>query len=183
MLAGGQEYTGDYGPEIGASELRRWHRRRLEVLAGAGADVLALETVPSLAETEALLLEVADLDIPVWLSLTCSGTSTRRGEPVAEAFAMAADVASVIAVGVNCTDPRDVATLVRLATGSSGKPAIAYPNSGETWDATVRRWSGSPDFDPLAVTDWVEAGTRLVGGCCRVGPDQIAALSAHLTTP
>ena len=67
MLAGGEEYTGDYGPDMDVTRLRAWHRRRLAVLAAAGPDVLALETVPSLAEAEALVAEVADLGVPAWL--------------------------------------------------------------------------------------------------------------------
>ena len=76
------------------------------------ADVLALETIPCLAEVEALLAEVDGTGAPCWLSLTCSGTTTRAGEPVDEAFAMAADVAEVFAVGVNCVDPAGVTGLV-----------------------------------------------------------------------
>ena len=76
------------------------------------ADVLALETIPCLAEVEALLAEVDGTGAPCWLSLTCTGATTRAGEPVDEAFAMAADVAEVVAVGVNCVDPADVAELV-----------------------------------------------------------------------
>ena len=64
----------------------------LERLATDGdADVLAIETIPCLAEVEALLAEVAGTGVPCWLSLTCASPSTTRaGEPVAEAFAMAA---------------------------------------------------------------------------------------------
>jgi homocysteine S-methyltransferase len=173
-LADGSEYRGDYGLTV--AELRRWHRPRLAVLADAGADVLALETIPCLAEVEALLAEVDGLGVPAWLSITCDATSTRAGEPAADAFTMARDCAAVFAVGVNCTDPRDVEQLVRIAAQRSGKPVVAYPNSGERWDAERRAWTGRAGFDPADVARWVEAGARLVGGCCRVGPTQIAAV-------
>ncbi len=58
-LADGSEYRGDYGLTV--RELREWHRPRLEILADSGADVLALETIPCLAEAEALLDEVRAL--------------------------------------------------------------------------------------------------------------------------
>ena len=179
-LADGSEYRGDYG--LSVAELRTWHRPRLEVLAAAGADVLACETVPCLAEAEALLLEVQRLQVPAWLSLTCVGDRTRAGEPVAEAFAMARDVPELVAVGVNCTDPADVEALVGLATAASGLPVVVYPNSGETWDAEARRWSGRSQFHPEQVGRWTGAGARLVGGCCRVGPADIAHLAAAITT-
>jgi S-methylmethionine-dependent homocysteine/selenocysteine methylase len=173
VLADGSEYRGDYGLTV--RELRAFHRPRLQVLADAGADVLAVETIPCLAEVEALLGELDELDVPAWLSLTCAGTRTRAGEPAAQAFAMAADCPSVFAVGVNCVDPVDAADLVSLAAEQSGKPVVVYPNSGETW--ADRGWTGSPDFDPRDVSEWVRRGARLVGGCCRVGPADIGRLA------
>jgi homocysteine S-methyltransferase len=175
VLADGSEYRGDYG--LSVRQLRRFHRPRLEILAEAGADVLALETVPCLTEVEALLGELDVLRVPAWLSLTCAGDRTRAGEPAAAAFAMAADAASLIAVGVNCTDPDDLAALIPVAA-RSGLPVVAYPNSGERWDAERRAWTGSRHFRAEDVRGWVAAGARLVGGCCRVGPDQIAAIAA-----
>ena len=175
-LADGSEYRGDYGLDVDA--LRRWHRPRLELLADTSADVLACETVPCLAEAEALVAELAVLGRPAWLSLSCDGDRTRAGEPVAEAFALARGVDAVVAVGVNCTDPDDVGPLVALAARASGKPVVVYPNSGEGWDAGRRRWSGDGTFAPAAVRGWLRDGARLVGGCCRVTPDDIAAVHA-----
>ena len=110
-LADGSEYRGDYA--LSVAELRVWHRPRIAALVDAGVDVLALETVPCLDEVEALLAEVAGTGVPCWLSLTCAGQRTRAGEPASEGFAMARDVAEVIAVGVNCLDPTEVGVLVR----------------------------------------------------------------------
>jgi homocysteine S-methyltransferase len=184
-LADGSEYTGGYASSLSVAELRRFHRPRMELLAEAGADVLACETVPAAAEAEALLAEAQTLGVPVWLSLTtvvdAAGTvRTRRGEPAAEVFAMAAGIAAVVAVGVNCTAPADVLPAVRTAA-AAGAPVVVYPNSGEGWDAAGRRWTGPAAFDPADVAAWVEAGARLVGGCCRVGPAQIAALATALS--
>ena len=175
VLADGSEYRGDYG--LSVTELRLWHRRRLALLADAGADVLAVETIPCLAEVEAVCAELAMLGVPAWVSVTCAGKLTRAGELAAEAFAIAADCPAVIAVGVNCTDPADVSKLVPLAA-RCGKPAVAYPNSGESWDADGRRWVGPGEFAPAAVREWIDAGARLVGGCCRVRPEDIAAVAS-----
>ncbi|MEU3554852.1 homocysteine S-methyltransferase [Streptomyces fragilis] len=175
MLADGSEYRGRYGLTVG--ELERFHRPRLEVLAAAGPDVLALETVPDTDEARALLRAVRGLGVPAWLSYTVDGGRTRAGQPLEEAFALAADAAEVVAVGVNCCAPADVAQAVRTAARVTGKPVVAYPNSGETWDAAGRGWRGGSAFDPAAVTGWRAAGARLVGGCCRVGPSTIAELA------
>ncbi|WP_300083029.1 homocysteine S-methyltransferase [Propioniciclava sp.] len=176
VLADGSEYRGDYG--LSVSELRAFHRPRLEVLASAAPDVLALETIPCLAEAEALLAEVEALGVPAWLSVTCAGGRLRSGESVAEAFAMAADVHAVVAVGLNCSAPDEV---VRVLAATQGvRPGIAYPNSGQSWDAVARAWVGESAFDPALVRSWLDAGARLVGGCCRVGPADIAALAADV---
>ncbi|MFC3689706.1 homocysteine S-methyltransferase [Aquipuribacter hungaricus] len=192
VLAGGQEYTGDYvdpawtdGPTLTVPALRAFHRERMEALAGAGADVLACETVPAATEVEALLLAAGDVGVPVWLSLTTvvdedGVVRTRRGEEAADAFAMARGVSGVVAVGVNCCDPAGVGAAVEVAAAASGLPVVVYPNSGETWDAAARGWVGEPDLDLGAVDGWVTGGARLVGGCCRVGPDQVAQLARHL---
>ena len=174
-LADGSEYRGDYG--LSVRELREWHRPRLEVLAEAGADVLALETIPCLAEAEALLSEVSALGVPAWLSMTCANGRTRAGEPAEDAFGMTVGVDSVIAVGVNCVDSVEAADLVTTAAESSRKPAVVYPNSGESWDAVARSWAGTSTFGPEHAAVWVAEGARLVGGCCRVGPAAISALA------
>jgi homocysteine S-methyltransferase len=187
MLADGSEYTGGYAG-IGVTALREFHRPRLEALAAAAPDVLACETVPCLAEAEALLIELGLLGVPAWLSLTTvTGADgvvrTRRGERAAEAFAMAAEVEAVVAVGVNCVDPRDATAAVRCAVQATGGAVlvIAYPNSGETWDAVGRRWRGESGLDRGQPAEWVAAGARLVGGCCRVGPRRLAALVEGLS--
>ncbi len=185
VLADGSEYTGAYAGELGIAALRAFHRPRLEVLAEAGADVLACETLPAAAEAEALLLELDLLGVPSWLSLTTvlddeGVPRTRCGEPAADVFAMAASVPSVVAVGVNCTTPGGVLPAVRAAA-ATGLPVVVYPNSGELWDAGARRWTGPPALDAQDVAAWVAAGARLVGGCCRVGPEQIAAVAEALS--
>jgi len=171
-LADGSEYRGDY--DLDVAGLRAFHHPRLEVLAEAGADVLAVETIPCLAEVEALCAELDGSGLRAWLSVSADGDRTRAGEPLTEAWAMAADVAEIVAIGVNCCVPGDV--VVALADAES--PLVAYPNSGQGWDAVRRTWTGESAFEADAVTAWLDAGARLIGGCCRVGPDDIAAIAA-----
>jgi len=178
MLADGSEYRGRYG--LGVDELERFHRPRLEVLAAAAPDVLALETVPDADEARALLRAVRGLGVPAWLSYSVSGDRTRAGQPLEEAFALAADVDEVIAVGVNCCAPQDVDGAIATAARVTGKPVVVYPNSGEAWDAEARAWTGRSTFTAEQVTGWQRAGARLVGGCCRVGPEAIAGITETL---
>ena len=183
-LADGSEYTGAYVDEVGVGRLREFHRPRMAALADAGADVLACETLPAAAEVEAVLAEAGGLGVPVWLSLTtvvdAAGVArTRRGERAADVFAMARGVPEVVAVGVNCTDPAGVAPAL-AAAASAGVPLVAYPNSGEAWDAAARAWTGTRGIAAGDAAGWVTAGARLVGGCCRVRPADVAALAAGL---
>jgi len=179
MLAQGEEYVGRYG--LSVAELAAWHRPRLEVLAAADPDVLALETIPDSDEAEALVGLVGEQGIPAWLSYTIAGDRTRAGQPLEEAFAVAADVPQIVAVGVNCCAPADVLGAVVTARRVTGKPVIVYPNSGEVWDGANRVWVGTPGMDTGLAAEWVAAGARIVGGCCRVRPDDIAAMAAATT--
>jgi len=167
-LADGSEYRGRYGLSVAA--LMRWHRPRLEILATAGADVLALETVPDVDEAEALVNLVRSVGVPAWLSYTIDGTKTRAGQPLADAFAVAAGVPEIVAIGVNCCAPDDVLPAIRMA--NIGKPVIVYPNSGERWDG--RAWTGPRRFRARLARQWAAAGANVIGGCCRVGQAGIA---------
>ncbi|MET9890135.1 homocysteine S-methyltransferase [Streptomyces sp. NPDC006465] len=178
MLADGSEYRGRYG--LSVAELERFHRPRLEVLAAAAPDALALETVPDTDEARALLRGVRGLGVPAWLSYSVAGDRTRAGQPLEEAFALAAEADEVIAVGVNCCVPEDVDAAVATAARVTGKPVVVYPNSGEAWDARARAWTGSSTFTAAQVGGWERAGARLIGGCCRVGPEAIAGITAAL---
>ncbi|MFD8467562.1 homocysteine S-methyltransferase [Streptomyces cyaneofuscatus] len=178
MLADGSEYRGRYGLTV--SELERFHRPRVAALAEAGPDVLALETVPDMDEAEAVVRVAEETGLPLWLSYSVAGGRTRAGQPLEEAFAVAAGREAVVAVGVNCCDPAEAEEAVRVAVEVTGKPAVVYPNSGEGWDAEGRGWTGTSTFDPGRVRAWTGAGARLVGGCCRVGPDRIKELAGLL---
>ena len=145
-LADGSEYRGDYGLTV--RQLRDWHRPRLEILADAGADVLAIETIPCLAEVEALLAEIeragrarlALADLP-----TAGGPG--RGNRPARRSRWPPRLDQVIAVGVNCVESaRGGRPGGARPRETSGKPAVVYPNSGEEWDAAGRRWAGTVDL-------------------------------------
>ncbi len=100
------------------------------------------------------------------------------GQPLVEAFAAVADSAEIVAVGVNCCDPDDVAPALAVARQVTDKPLVVYPNSGERWDAGARRWTSPSHFSPAHASAWIAAGAFAVGGCCRVRPSDIAALAA-----
>jgi homocysteine S-methyltransferase len=159
-----------------------FHRERLRVLAAAGPDLLAAETIPELEEGIAIARLLDEMPgTRAWLTFSCAdGAHLRSGALFAEAVDAVAAATGVVAVGVNCTAPEHVESLVRIARSTTMKPVVVYPNNGEGWDAVGRRWTGAPGarVDPVAAARWRAAGAALIGGCCRVTPDQIALLSA-----
>jgi homocysteine S-methyltransferase len=183
ILAGGQEYTGDYGAATPA-EVEAFHERRLRALLAAGPDCVACETIPRADEAAALARVLDRLGAPpAWISFACrDGARTAHGEPIEAAVAAAAQSARVVAVGVNCTAPEHVGALLARMRAVTTLPLVAYPNSGRAWDAAARRWSAADaaELPGSAVRAWVDAGARLVGGCCGVGPEAIRTLGRTL---
>jgi homocysteine S-methyltransferase len=177
VLADGSEYRGRYG--VSAAALRDFHGPRLELLIDAGPDLLAVETIPDVDEAEVLVELIAELDFPAWFSYSIEGSVTRAGQLLTDAFAVPT-IPSIVAVGINCCAPDDVQAAVETAVAVTGKPAVAYPNSGETWDAGGRRWTGDHTNPTPLASHWFTAGASYIGGCCRVGPEDIRALAAAI---
>jgi homocysteine S-methyltransferase len=178
-LADGSEYRGDY--DLSEDELIDFHRPRMTALVAAGADLLACETLPCLAEARALSRLLREFPgTRAWFSFSAKdGVHVCHGERLADCAAFLDDHPQVAAVGINCTAPVFVPDLIRAARSTTRKPIIVYPNSGEVYDTEVRQWRNGPP--PAAFADtapvWYEAGARIIGGCCRTTPADIATLA------
>jgi homocysteine S-methyltransferase len=182
VLHDGSEYHGNYG--LSEAELIAFHRPRLAVLASAGADLLACETIPCMAEAAALARLLPEFpSISAWISFSAKdGAHTCHGEELAACAAALGRHPQVAAVGVNCTPPQFVPALVAAARAATDKPIVAYPNSGETYRADERRWEGAARGETYGeqARAWHTAGARLIGGCCRTGPAHIREIAASL---
>lgn len=177
-LADGSEYRGDYA--LDEDGLVAFHRARFGVLAESGADLLACETIPCLSEARALLRLLDEHPGTwAWVSFSCrDGAHLSSGEPFAQAAALAGAHPQVAAVGVNCTAPRFVLSLIRAARTATDALIVVYPNSGEAYDPVTKTWYGERACDAYAddARTWVEAGARVIGGCCRTTPAHIRAV-------
>ncbi|MDQ0925265.1 homocysteine S-methyltransferase [Pseudarthrobacter sp. W1I19] len=187
-LADGSEYRGDY--TLSRKDFKAFHRPRIAALVDAGADVLACETLPSLPEAAALLELVAEFDVESWLTFTLrDGAHISDGTALERVAELCNEEPRVAAVGVNCV-PLELVTPALDALGrATRKPFIVYPNSGETYNATTKTWGpaaasgeaagqGRPPASLVeGVQAWQERGARMVGGCCRTTPADIAALA------
>ena len=178
-LADGSEYTGRYG--VPAARLRDFHGPRLELLAAAGPDLLAVETIPDADEAEVLVGLLDDLDVAAWFSFSVRGATTAAGQPLDAAYAVLDGCRPLVAAGVNCSDQADVLGAVKQAVAATGLPAVAYPNRGGSWDAETKSWAYGDPLDLDLVPGWLAAGVRYVGGCCGTGPADIELLSRRVS--
>ncbi len=183
-LADGSEYSGDYG--LSERELRDFHRPRMAVLAASKADLLACETIPCLAEAQALARLLKEFpERSAWISFSArDGIHTCHGEPLAACAAWLDGYDQVAAIGVNCTAPRYIGDLIDAARTATAKPVLVYPNSGETYRPDGHGWSGGDDVGAWTAQarDWYARGARLIGGCCRTTPEQIQDVAAWART-
>ena len=158
VLANGAEYTGDYGlgdASTARAALRDFHLQRAEVLAAAGPDLLAIETIPSVVEAEALV-EVLDAlgDVPAWVSFSCrDGARLSDGTPLEDAVSIVASSPQVVAVGVNCTPPAFVPELIRRAAHDHGH-APWSPTRTAAGPGTRRPRRGPATRSPTGSDRW-----------------------------
>ena len=183
-LADGSEYTGAYGIDLPEDPgFQKVHLPRIEALVGEGVDLFALETLPRLDEAQALVAMVKGLapQAECWVSFQArpDGTRLADGTPLAEAAAWAAQEEIVVAVGINCVAPGVVGRALPVLRAATGKPLVAYPNAGDLYDPATKTWQSTGEGTGIAALapSWIDAGVRLVGGCCRTRPAQISELA------
>lgn len=182
VLNDGSEYHGNYG--VTGRVLHEFHAGRLRVLDNSGADTLACETIPSALEAAVIGELLHDAKTPAWMSFSCRDENTIcDGTAIEEICAAFAGHPNIFALGVNCTPPQYVTSLIRkIRTAAPDKQVVVYPNSGESFVAGENTWTGRAMLDDIVTyaREWQAAGATLIGGCCRVGPEQISALTAAL---
>lgn len=180
-LADGSEYRGDY--QRSAEDFQAFHRPRVEALLDAGADLLACETLPSFAEIKALAaLLTAYPRARAWFSFTLRDAEhLSDGTPLSEVVAALAHYPHVVALGINCIALENTTAALRHLHGLTALPLVVYPNSGEHYDAVSKTWHHHGE-SCVALSEylpqWLAAGAKLIGGCCRTTPKDIAALAA-----
>ncbi len=180
FLADGSEYRGDY--LLDETALGEFHRERLAVLIDAGPDLLACETIPCLKEALAIArLLQAHPEIYAWISFSArDGLHISNGERI-EDCALALDShEQIAAIGINCTAPQYVDSLIEAIRRGTRKPIIVYPNSGEHYDPATKRWHGATLEDSYgkSAKRWYELGASIIGGCCRTSPKDILEIAS-----
>jgi homocysteine S-methyltransferase len=186
-LHNGAEYHGNYTCTF--TDLIEFHRQRIDVLAAAqpaqAPDIFAFETLPSLAEAEAIGQALAPHpELAAWFTFTCPDREhVAHGELLRQCATAVAAFPQTVAIGVNCTHPTLISALIAELRAASEKPIVVYPNSGEGWDAQARCWTGVSDPKAYGekAREWLNAGAQIIGGCCRTRPAHIREVTSVTT--
>ncbi len=178
-LADGSEYRGDYN--LTEDELIAFHRPRVEALIASRADLLACETLPCLIEARALIQLLAEFaNTSAWFCFSAKdGEHISSGELIAKCASFLDKQPQAAAIGINCTSPLHIPSLIRKIKKNTNKPVIVYPNSGEYYSAVTKTWHGESSCDKFGLQskEWYENGASLIGGCCRTTPGHIEEVS------
>lgn len=179
-LADGSEYRGDY--TMTDQELSDFHKPRIHLLDNSTADILACETIPSFQEARVLSEILKSCKKPSWISFSCKdGKHISDGTPIQKCVDLLVHHPTVFAIGVNCTPPQFISALITAIKKKSGnKRIVVYPNSGATYHAASKTWTGLTDISSCALMtkEWMDLGADIIGGCCGIGPTQIKAMSS-----
>lgn len=178
-LADGSEYIGNYG--VTDETLETFHRARMHALIEAGADLLAIETIPSLQEAKVLSALLNEFpETYAWLTFSLKDKNTiSDGTLLDECTSIFEDNKQIVAIGINCAPIAIVTDAITTIAAHTNKPIIVYPNSGETYDAKTNTWHGLKSSDRFEAIseEWYQAGAHIIGGCCRTAPYHIEKLS------
>ena len=178
-LADGSEYRGDY--KVTEKELMDFHRERIQILVQSGADILACETIPSFMEAKVIAKLLEEFkDVYCWISFSCKNDSQiSDGTLISDCAKVLGNYDQVAAIGINCTAPKYVSSLINEIKNNTKKPIVVYPNSGEEYDAGLKKWNGHSEGKCYGndTKVWYENGARLIGGCCRTTPEDIKEIA------
>jgi S-methylmethionine-dependent homocysteine/selenocysteine methylase len=177
----------DYRPK--PAEEQASYREQADLLAEAGADLLALEMLRDIDQASAIVEAATATGLPVWAGFTCrldadGRTILLRGRdaerPLGDCLAPVLAVGPCSAVAIMHSDLAATDRALDIVFESWTGPVACYPECGEWENPTWRFGDLTPDALAAAAETWVDRGVRVVGGCCGIGPDHIRDVSDRL---
>jgi len=181
--------SGDNRHRPTPAEERASYREQAELLASAGADLLALEMIRDIDQACTIVEAAGTTGLPTMVGFTCrlgddGQTVLLRGRDAERPLLACID--PVLAAG-RCTavaimhcDLETTERALDVVLAHWRGPVACYPECGE-WENP--NWTFG-DLTPEELADaseaWVKRGVRIVGGCCGIGPDHIRSLSERL---
>ena len=183
FLADGSEYRGY--PDVQTEYLEVFHIPRLALFAEENPDILSFETIPSYDEAIAIARAMSDpftsKGIPAWIAFACKDEHhVASGETIIKCAEMIDKVRPVTGIGINCSKPEYVESLIKDIRTVTDKPVAVYPNLGESYDSKTKTWYGDSASFVDYVDVWRKAGATIIGGCCRTTPEIIGDVAKKI---
>ena len=164
-------------------EARAYFGRQVDGLLAGGVDGFLLETFADLAELEQALRAVKTrCDLPVILQVTVEGDGKTASGASVEQAARAAEDWGADAVGLNCSvGPAVVLDGLERMAAATSLPLSAQPNAGLPRVVGDRKmYLTSPDYTARYALRLIDAGARIVGGCCGTTPEHIRRIGEQV---
>jgi len=165
-------------------------REQAELLAEAGADLIALEMIGARSYGSAALQAAGETGLPVWLGISpvrlpdgTLGTlpELEDGETLDDLLAALAEP-GLAAVTVMHASPELTLDAIAIVRRHYAGPIGVYAETGE-WTPPNWAFTGLTPEEYLAeAVTWADHGVQLIGGCCGVGPEHIALLAGRLAS-
>jgi homocysteine S-methyltransferase len=161
-------------------EARAAFREQLQALKDGGADIFVLETFVDVHEVEQAILAAREVDakIPVIAQMTIGADChTPYGVPV-EDVVQSLDAFGADIIGLNCSvGPQIILDAIEKMAPLTRRKLSAQPNAGMPRDVSGRSmYMASPEYMATYAHHLVQAGAKVVGGCCGTTPEHIAAM-------
>ncbi len=170
--------------KVGLDEARSAYAEQIAALSEAGVDLLALETMPSLAEAMQALQAAKETapHLPVLVMMTVDDDANGLDGTSPEVFAEELARAGADAVGCNCsTGPATVLTAVERMREATMLPLAAMPNAGVPRVVDGRNiYLTSPEYMASFARKFARAGVQMIGGCCGTTPEHIRSMRSAL---
>ena len=173
------EYIGEYSSSD--DEIINFHNNNLSVIEKTDLDIILYETIPCLREIEILSEVLSHTTKEIWVSITCNkNIKFRDGSSFKDACKIISEIKKITTLGVNCFSPKLVESAIKELKKYSKKKVLVYPNSGEEYNPRGRFWSGKNEFNDLMIKNWLSLSPDIIGGCCRVGYDNIKKMREEI---
>ena len=178
-LADGSEYTGVYNTKD--ETIKEFHLENLKIINKLDIDILLYETIPCLREISILnnLLKLSEKE--VWISMTCNNAmKLRDNSSLKKACKILSQSKKISTIGLNCFDPSMTKIAIEKLRLYSNKKVLVYPNSGEKYNCENKTWLGKNKFNDQSISNWIEESPDIIGGCCRIGKEEIKQFKTSL---
>ena len=173
------EYVGKYNSTD--DEIKNFHLNNINIIEETDLDIILYETIPCLREIEILSKVLSQTNKEIWISITCNeNIEFRDSSSFKEACKIISPIEQITTLGINCFSPLLVEKALKKLKKYSNKKTLIYPNSGEKYNPKDKYWSGKNEFNNLMIKNWLSLSPDIIGGCCRVGYNNIKKMREEI---